>query len=289
MKRLDLNQLASFVALVDAGSFGRAARSLGLSQSAVSQQLMRLEKQLDVRLIDRAPGRSVPTTAAERLLPLARSLLRLERRAHETAQRAQLSLGACSNLGIYLVPSILRDFCTAGHPAPTFVVGDNPAIVTRLEAAEIDVALLEWWDDRPGFTCEPWVAEPVVAIAPLGHPWTAVDAVAIEELASSPLVGGEAGTGTGRLLRNHLDPGRVLPKPAFELGSTEAVKRAVAAGLGVSVVLALSVVREIRDQELVVRPLAPAIAKQLMLVRRDDVGSAHPLIACLRAAAARRL
>jgi DNA-binding transcriptional LysR family regulator len=88
------------------------------------------------------------------------------------------------------------------------------------------------------------------------------------------------------LIREHLDPMIVLPRPVLELGSTEAVKRAVAAGLGVSVVLGLTVVREMRNQELVVRPLDPALAKPLRFVRRDDVAASHPFVEFLRTAAA---
>ncbi len=235
MKRLDLDQVASFVALVETGSFGGAARMLGLSQSTVSQHLKRLETQLAVRLIERARTGSMPTAAANRFLPLAQSLLRVDRRARETASHATLSLGACSNLGVYIVPELLRDFCAAGGSPPALAIGDNPCVAAWLQAAEIDVALMEWWDGRPGFRSEIWRSEPVVAIAPAGHPWTTLDAVPLDELTTARLVGGEPATGTGRLIREHLDPMIALPRPVLELGSTEAVKRAVAAGLGVSV------------------------------------------------------
>jgi DNA-binding transcriptional LysR family regulator len=271
MKRLDLDQVATFVALVDAGSFGRAARNLGLSQSAVSQHVRRLEDRLDVKLIERARLGSVPTAAAARLLPLARSLLRVERRACETASRQRLTLGACSNLGIYVLPDLMRAFADAGHVPPPLVIGDNPTTAARLDAGEIDVALMEWWDDRPGFVSEPWRTEPIVAIAPVGHAWSSLDAIPLAALASAPLIGGESGTGTGRLLRTHVDPSVPMPRPVLELGSTEAVKRGVAAGLGVSVVLALTVVREVRDGQLLARPLLPALTKTLHLVRRADL------------------
>ncbi|HWF85951.1 MAG TPA: LysR family transcriptional regulator [Vicinamibacterales bacterium] len=286
MKRLDLDQVASFVALVEAGSFGGAARRLGLSQSTVSQHLKRLETQLAVRLIERARTGSVPTGAAHDLLPLARSLLRVDRRARETVSQATLSLGACSNLGVYIVPELLRDFSAAGGSPPALAIGDNPCVAAWLEAAEIDVAFMEWWDERPGFCSEIWRSESVVAIAPAGHSWGALDAVPLDELTGARLIGGEPGTGTGRLIREHLDPMVALPRPVLELGSTEAVKRAVAAGLGVSIVLGLTVVREARNHDLVVRPLDPALAKRLHVVRRDDVAVSHPFVEFLRTASA---
>jgi DNA-binding transcriptional LysR family regulator len=103
---------------------------------------------------------------------------------------------------------------------------------------------------------------------------------------AEPLIGGEPGTGTGRILRNCLCDGRAPARPIAELGSTEAVKRAVIAGFGVSVVLALAVSEEAKSGRLVARPLKPALRKPLYLIWREDVPASHPLIAHLRHAAA---
>lgn len=282
--RLNLTHVASFLALVETGGFSTAARRLGLSQAAVSQHLRRLEDCLAVPLIVRGRSGCTPTGAANRFLPLARSLMAIEARALEVLSGATLRVGACSNLGVYVLPALMRAFTAEGHPVPPLSVASNPAIAAALERAEIDLALLEWWDNRPGFQADAWRDEPVVAIAAPDHAWAGRPSVSQEELAAAPLIGGEPGTGTGRLLRHRLGGARILPPPVLELGSTEAVKRAVMARLGVSVVLALAVAEETRNGSLIARPLQPALRKPLWLVWRKDLPRSHPLIAFLGAA-----
>jgi DNA-binding transcriptional LysR family regulator len=282
--RLNLTHVASFLALVDTGGFSAAARSLGLSQAAVSQHLKRLEDSLAVPLINRARTGCTPTAAAARFLPVARSLLAVEARAIEVLDGTVLRLGACSNLGVYVLPGLMRGFVASGGAVPKLSIAANPAVADRLQRAEIDVALMEWWDGRPGFRAERWREEPIVAIAAPGHPWAVKSAISIADLAVAPMIGGEPGTGTGRLLRGHLN-GADLPRPVLELGSTEAVKRAVMGGLGTSVVLAIAVADEARDGRLVARPLRPEIRKPLYLVWRDELPTSHSLIDFLRGTA----
>ena len=148
-----------------------------------------------------------------------------------------------------------------------------------------EIALMEWWDGRPGFHAEPWRAEPILAITPVHHSWAAETSISRAKLVTEPLIGGEPGTGTGRILRDYLGQSRPLPRPVVELGSTEAVKRAVIAGLGASVVLALAVVEETKTGRLIARPLKPALHKPLYLIWREDVPVHHPLIVYLRRAA----
>jgi DNA-binding transcriptional LysR family regulator len=284
--RLNLNHVASFLALVKTGSFGSAAKSLGLSQAAISQHLSRLEACLAVPLINRARSGCTPTESAKRFLPIARSLIAIEARAAEAVSGETLRLGACSNIGIYLLPDLTRDFGAAGAPLPALTIASNPSIAAALDDAEIDVALMEWWDDRPGFRAERWREEPVLAIAAPDHPWATQAHVSRAKLAAEPLIGGEPGTGTGRILRHYLGETRTLPRPLIELGSTEAVKRAVMAGLGNSIVLALAVTEEVRAGRLVARPLKPGLRKPLYLVWREGVPLNHPLIVHLRRAAA---
>ncbi len=283
--RLNLNHVASFLALVATGSFSAAAKSLGLSQAAVSQHVSRLEASLAVPLIHRARSGCTPTENARRFLPIARSLIAIEASAAEAVSGKILRLGACSNIGIYLLPELMRDYRAAASALPKLTVGSNPAIAAALEQAEIDIALMEWWDGRPGFHAEPWRAEPILAITPVHHSWAAETSISRAKLVTEPLIGGEPGTGTGRILRDYLGQSRPLPRPVVELGSTEAVKRAVIAGLGASVVLALAVVEETKTGRLIARPLKPALHKPLYLIWREDVPVHHPLIVYLRRAA----
>lgn len=278
-RRLNLEQVESWLALVESGSFRAAAKQLSLSQPTVTQHIQRLEAHIGGRLIERSTRGCVPTALGRRLAPIARSLLESDRQASQMLS-PPARLGACSNIGVYLLPQLLASFC-AEHPAPALRIGTNPEILEAIATEQVDIGLLEWWVPRPGMIAIPWRREPMVVIAPPGHAWAARDAVTFSDLRDTQMIGGEPGTGTGRLLREMLCNGVALPAPSMELGSTEAVKRSVAAGLGISVVLASSCASEIREGRLVACRLEPDAYKTLWLVRRAGVDSDAPLFSHL--------
>ena len=284
-KRLNLEHLATLLALLESGSFAGAGARLGLAQSTVSQHLKRLENALGSPLVRRGERGCRPTPAALRMLPYAKSLLHLEERVTELSWERAPRLGACSNIGVYLLPGLLHGFQMQGGRRPEVVIGSNPEVVTFLERAEIDAALLEWWDGRDGFNWRAWRTEPFVVIVAPGHPLSRVASVSRDMLAQMSLIGGEDGTGTGRLLQAYF-AGRRMPEVSMRLGSTEAVKRAVEAGLGVSLVLSCSVVEEVKAGRLCALPLDDQpLHKSLRLVWRDDLPEDEPLLDYLAAAA----
>jgi len=288
-ERLDLAHLDTLLALVKCGNFSAAGARIGLAQSTVSQHLRRLEEAVGTPLIVRGQRGCKPTAAALQLLPYAKSLLRLEQRALDAAGARVLRLGACSNIGIYVLPRLLRDFQEAGGKPPELVIGSNPQTVHHLETAEVDAALLEWWDERDGFHWQPWCTESLVVIVAPSHPLSNSAAISGAELARLALIGGEDGTGTSRLLRSYLGDGP-MPNVSMRLGSTEAVKRAVETGLGASLVLACAVEQEVRDGRLCAIPLRDQpLQKSLRLVWRDDFPYDDPLISYLAAVAANHL
>ena len=120
-----------------------------------------------------------------------------------------------------------------------------------MASGNADVALMEWWDDRHGFSAQTWRKEPLVVIVAPDHPWAKRRMIEASELVSQKLLGGESGTGTITLLKAKL--GRLSAKltAVGGFGSTEAVKRAVRAGRGVSLVIAGAVADEIKAGQLV--------------------------------------
>lgn len=281
-RHLNLDHLESFVALADCQGVTAAAKRLKRSQPTVSQHLQRLEIQLHRRLITRSRAGAALTHEGLRLLPFARRLLHLNDQFSENPERGALRLGACSNVGVYLLPELLIEFRRRGHVLPDVSIAGNPEIVRRFTAAELDVVLLEWWVERAGFESCIWRNEPIVAILPGDHPLTAHDRLSLSQLRQVPILGGEPGTGTGRLLRDWLR-GKKPIDVTMNLGSTEAVKRAVCAGLGVSLVLQLTVAEYATQQHpaLAVRPLLPALRKPLHLVWRSELSMQHPLLSYL--------
>lgn len=244
---IDLDQVRSFVAVIEAGSFRDAAQRLGLAQPTVSQHVQKLEATLDYLLIERNRARATTTAAGLRFLPFARALLRLAERAHAALDRGSLAIGASSNIGVYFLQPVVRAFTSA----QSFLgqidirIGTNPETARRLEDAEVDIALMEWWDDRPGYEAAIWRRERLVVIVPPEHPWAARRSVDKVMLLREPMIGGEPGTGTARLLQQTFGVDASLLRIGLQLGSTEAVKQAVRAGLGVSITLERAVQDEV--------------------------------------------
>jgi DNA-binding transcriptional LysR family regulator len=276
MKRINLDQIDSWLAVLDSGSFHEAGKRLSRSQATVSQHIQRLEAHMGGKLVTRGHNGCTPTPLGKRLAPIARSLIAGESQAVKLGTQSSPRLGACSNIGIYLLPQLLSTY-PVRETKPAIRIGTNPEIVEALEAGMLEVGLLEWWTPRPSLTGIQWRREPMVAICPPGHHWAGRSKLTIRDLCREPLIGGEPRTGTGRLLRDMLSDGSSLPAPIMELGSTEAVKRAVAAGLGVSIVLESSSMLEGKHGTLLSFHFEPEIYKDLWLVRSANFDPGAPL------------
>ena len=270
---LNLNQLETFVAIIDSKSFRAAAVRLGCSQPTVTQQLRKLEESLGVSLIVRDRSRSVPTAQGALLLAPARGLLRAAKHIEDLIGGRRLVVGASSNIGIYLLQPFLFEYgqMQASTAALDLQIGSNPEIVERLTMGELDVAVLEWWDQRPGFTAYPWRKEKLVVIVNPGHPWAKRKSVRPESLFQEPMIGGESGTGTGALLRKLFRRRASDIQVGQTVGSTEGVKAAVKAGLGVSLVFASAVEEEVSAGSLKALDVSGIrIEKELFVVLPND-------------------
>lgn len=244
---LNLTYVRTFVCVIDGGGFREAARRLKCSQPTVSQHIKKLEAAMKTALVARSHAQCTATSQGRRFLPLARSLLRVADRARAAVEARELVIGASTNVGTYLLPPCIKSFTDSGMaPANVdLVIASNPEVAEKLAAGEVDVAVMEWWDSRPGFSALAWRQEPLVVIVPPDHPWAELQSVPKEKLLASPMIGGEAGTGTARVLaRVFGDAARDL-EVGMTLGSTEAVKQAVKAGLGISITLARAVEQEV--------------------------------------------
>jgi DNA-binding transcriptional LysR family regulator len=276
---IDLDQVRTFVAVIEAGSFRDAAQRLGLAQPTVSQHVQKLEATLGHLLIERNRGRATTTPAGLRFLPFAKALLRLAERADAALDRGSLAIGASSNIGVYLLQPLVRAFSSAQPSVgPIDIrIGTNPETARRLEDAEVDIALMEWWDDRPGFEAAVWRREKLVVIVPPAHPWATRKSIDKRMLLREPMIGGEPGTGTARLLQQAFGADASFLKIGLQLGSTEAVKQAVRAGLGVSVTLDSAVRDEVRAGSLrALRVKETLLAKPLFSIFPAGLSPASP-------------
>ncbi|MFJ8823103.1 LysR family transcriptional regulator [Streptomyces sp. NPDC102467] len=189
---MELRQLSYFVAVADELHFGRAAERLHIVQSAVSQQIRRLERELGAALFDRSPRHVRLTGAGERLLPEARAvLLAADRARAAVARRPALRLGTGSGLGAHL------DRMLAAHaelaPDTDVELVDVPADerLLRVRDGRLDAALLRFGaagpDPEAGLRTVPVWSEPLVAVVPARHPLAAGPDLDVADLAGLPL------------------------------------------------------------------------------------------------------
>lgn len=264
---LNLLHAKTFLTVLREGGFRAAARELKLSPSTIIEHINQLEEDLAALLIVRRRGAVETTPHGAAFVPLARAMLDTAERSRALIANAPLRIAASSNIGTYLLQSLLMSF-QANDPCSTDLwIGTNAAVAERLATGNADVALMEWWDERPGFSAQTWRSEPLVVIVPPEHSWAKRAQVEAAELSTQTLLGGETGTGTMTLLKAKL--GRLSNKfvAVDGFGSTEAVKRAVRAGRGISIVMAATVADEVAAGQLIALPLKTIdLAKELKIV-----------------------
>ncbi|HEU4631650.1 MAG TPA: LysR substrate-binding domain-containing protein [Gemmatimonadaceae bacterium] len=266
---LNLNALRVFAAVVERGGFTRASAALHLSQPAVSKAVLGLERQVGLPLLERGPRAVRVTEAGAALYERARELFAVERTAEDELRALRgleggaLRVGASTTVATYLLPPILGAF-QARHPRVALHVtsGNTRAVARALLGRRLDVALVEGPVDDARLTVEPWRDDELVVIAPPDHPLAVSRrAVPLAALAAEPFVFRERGSGTRAVTEAAFAAHDIRLRVALTLDSTEAVKQAVAAGLGLAAVsraaaadqLALGCVRAVRATGLVIR------------------------------------
>jgi DNA-binding transcriptional LysR family regulator len=270
-----LRQLKMLLAAIDTGSISAAARALGVTQPAATQQLRELERGLGVRLLERARGRVIATAAGETLLASARraqdaveDVVSAARRLR-TGDIGRVRLGTGATACIHLLPPTLSAV-KRRMPGLEIVVftANTPEILRRIEAGALDIALVTAPRRLSHSLAKTRIAiDPLVAVIPeaLAPKRAAISAA---EIARLPLILYETGGGTRQIMEAWFRRAGVAPQPIMELDNVEAIKVLVASGLGASIVPELAVKDGLRGA--VVLPLRPASSRELAYVLRKD-------------------
>ncbi|VIO73640.1 LysR family transcriptional regulator [Bradyrhizobium ivorense] len=275
MKNLNLAYLESFRVVIASGSFSAAAERLQLTQPAVSLQVRQLEKSLNATLIERVGRKARPTAAGSALLSHAEQINAavtsavdaVAQQTNGTAGRVRLGTGATAC--IFLLPPILRALRTTLPSLEiTVTTGNTAEIAKAVEDNTIDIALVTLPVSGRSFEITPVMDDEFVLIAPRAMALPARITPAV--LASKPVLLFEPGGNTRRTADEWLARGGVSLKPLMSLGSVEAIKEMVRAGLGCAILPGMAVPAKATPRDLVVRSLSPKLHRRLAVVIRRD-------------------
>ncbi len=245
--RYTLRQLEVFIATAQHENISRAASDLAMSQSAASGSLRELEQQFNVQLFDRLGKRLRLSELGRQLRPAAEELLdrarALEQGMLGEEVSGRLQLGATLTIGNYLAVPMIAAFRTRFPAADVALsVANTAAIAEKVAHYELDIGLVEGELSHPDLSCEPWQADELTVFAAPGHPLARRRALTDDDLLSLEWIVREPGSGTRQTFDRAMHG--ILPalRLALELQHTEAIKRAVEAGLGVGCLSRISLV-----------------------------------------------
>ncbi len=246
---LTLRQLFIFAAIAETGSTAAAAARIPLSQSATSAALSELEKLFRQPLFDRVGKRLLINDSGRALLPRARALLDVaegierefvlpEGAAPGTQPPTSLRLAASTTIGNYLLPGLIASFQQVSPNARVGLqIGNTREVSEMVTRLEVDMGLIEGPSHEPELRQEPWLEDELAVVAAPHHPLVLERGgrpLDLESLRHAPWLLREPGSGTREAVESALLPHLHQLHEPVQLGSTEAIKHAAVAGLGLT-------------------------------------------------------
>ena len=294
---MELHQLRYFCAVAETGSFSRAAEQSHISQPSLSQQIMKLEDELGVRLFDRL-GRSVRLTdVGKTFLPRARSVLReLEAAKGDVVERKEsiggpVSVGVIPTVAPYFLPPQLTSFSRKFPQALLTIVEEiTPVILDRLRAGAIDVAILALPIRGHEFETAPLLTERLFAALPKNHKFAKRRSLFLKDLRSEPFLLLRDGHCFRDTAVAACDRARLHPQIIFESGQFSSLLSMVGTGMGVSIVPEMAIEKNspCRYVHITDEPAARTIGT--VVLRGRSLTRAHnAFLSHLRASSPRRL
>ncbi|GAF63292.1 putative transcriptional regulator [Bacillus sp. TS-2] len=253
---MNIQLLKTFCLVVETGSINQTAKQLYLTQPAVTKHIHQLEVEYGTLLFNRNDGRLTLSDSGQILYPFAKSIVQDFNQSKEAVATSikgyehALKIGASLTIGEYLLPRLLGSF---KHQNPDYhlslFVENTPKILELLLDDIIDFALVEGLVETTKLSVEKMKEDELVLIHPPNHPWSDKNEIEMNEILQERMIWREPSSGTRTITENFLNQWGILDKidSYMELGSTQAIKSAVEAGLGISIVSKLTVSREIEQ------------------------------------------
>lgn len=269
-----------FVMVAEKQNFSRAAEELHMTQPAVSQYIRSLEETMDARLLERTNKYVRLTKAGEIVYHHAKEIVGLYGRMHHLINdlsneaSGKLSIGASYTFGEYVLPHILARLLEV-YPRiqPDVTIGNTAEIAELIISQQLDVGIVEGrFKKNRQHTTQVFAEDRMVIMASAGHSLAARSTeIEWEELADQTWIIREEGSGTREAVESVFKMFDMIPARTMQFSSTQPIKEAVEAGLGISLLSEWAVQKEIRHHELVALPV-----KGLPFIRQFSIVTSSP-------------
>jgi LysR family transcriptional regulator, low CO2-responsive transcriptional regulator len=262
MKHATLRQLKVFEAVARHRSFSRAAEELHLTQPAVSTQVRKLEDHAGLALFEQLGKKIHLTPAGAQMLQSSREIIQKFQEAEEAmAQYKGVSGGRLNvsviSAGDYFFPRLLVEFAQR-HPGVTlnFGVCNRQELLAQMDANQTDLAVMVRPPTDGDTVAEPFAPHPYVVVAAPGHPLAGKKRIPVTRIAREPFIVREKGSDTWNSMEEAFGEHIADLNIAMEIKSTETIKQAVMAGMGVSFLSAHTIHRELQSKSIAVLDVA---------------------------------
>lgn len=254
---MELRHLFTFIAVVETGSFTRAAQQLNYAQSSVTAQIQALEAELASPLFDRLGSKTVLTDAGRRFLPYAQELTRMHTMAKDairfqTEFSGTITIGAAESLAAFRLPDIIREY-KSRYPDVNIILkpGLCAEMGDRLRSGELDLAFfMDPEVEERDIQKKILVVEKMALIAPPDHRLVSKNPVEPSDLKDEVILCTEPGCMYRAKFEMTLSSHGIFPNPGMEFWSLEAIKNCVMSGLGLSLLPLVAVKAELADGKL---------------------------------------
>ncbi len=261
-------------------SFTKAAETLHMTQPAVTFQVRQLEEYFNTRLFDRTHNRISLTEAGARVYGFSDKIFELYGEMENAVREmtgeisGSLTIGASTTIAEYMLPALLGDFRSRYPDVSIHLkVSNTDGIVSMVENNTIDLGVVEAPVSNKNLVVDECRRDNLVAIVPPGHPKSDLKKISLDELLEYPFICREEGSGTREVIGEHMtkhSKSDTCMNIAMELGSPEAVKGAVEAGMGISVVSNATIQKELRLGTLVAIELDPPLERPFSFVHQKQ-------------------
>jgi len=286
-RNITIQQMESLIHLVDEGSFSRAAKRVFLTQPSLTKHIKNLEEVVNARIVNRENMGISLTPEGKILYDYARRILKLRDEAKEKILRIKenesgnIFVSASTIPATYILPHLLNKLKKFFPDIRAYIqANDSEETLGMILNNQAEIGFIGKHTLNRRLNVEPLWKDRLVLAAPADHPWRKKDYVTLDEVSKEPFIIREGGSATREILEEYLlkNTNKSLSKfnIVCEMGSSEAVKEAIIAGLGASILSIHAIKRELKQGTLIEVPIKDcAIQRYFYLIYKKQFTLLH--------------